>query len=187
MDERMIVAVCPKCQVVYELPAEYIGQQAECTDCNTLFDITGCDTVPEGAEVNATQVEFDDSPDQQPQEQRKKEQTQVISDRILDDTPVPAPDTTSAMEETSTISKDDFSEQTNTVKLSRAKVGMVPTVKDNFKVGLLQTSSTHSISSGTISSTRRKKFARSFSSKSNPSIDHSAVPPKKKRWWEFWK
>ncbi|OGV58294.1 MAG: hypothetical protein A2X49_01755 [Lentisphaerae bacterium GWF2_52_8] len=85
---------------------------------------------------------------------------------------------------------------TNTVKLSRTSIGMVPQVKDSFQFGVVNKSPTSTQTGTRTSSTlgTKKSFTKppsstSTVSKTKTSMQKSAHS-KKKAWWEyllFWK
>ncbi len=73
-----------------------------------------------------------------------------------------------------TVAADDQG-ATNTVKLSRNSIGMVPDVKDSFNFDVVEKPS----------SDKKKTFStrRGMSKAKRP----SARPKAKKKWWQFWK
>ena len=81
---------------------------------------------------------------------------------------------------------------TNTVKLSRASIGMVPDVKDNFTFSTVKAStSTHQ---GMASTSNTKRFknnpATSSTTRSRSQIPAQKTAPVKKSFWQmlmFWK
>jgi len=100
--------------------------------------------------------------------------------------PAPAPAPSVPTSDTGSVKKQKPG-ATNTVKLSRASIGMVPDVKDNFK---FQSVSTHTAMTGT--KTHKKHSAASSSSIGKP-MPPSQVPAAKssRPWWKkilfFWK
>ncbi len=75
--------------------------------------------------------------------------------------------------------EEEGGEVTNTVKLSRTSIGMVPTVSDSFNFDVVEKEK------NTASSSGGKKFSKTRAS-AGPRRARKASKPKKK-WWEFWK
>lgn len=106
------------------------------------------------------------------------------------------------------VQESGVSETTNTVKLSRTSIGMIPNVQSNFKVDVVQRPSTRTstnvdieevgdgknkakIYTKTADSLEKVKFKKPPSSKNSSDSPQPTHPPKatttKKKWWQFWK
>ena len=108
---------------------------------------------------------------------------------------IPMTETARQMKKTDTgtiqVKKAEASEGTNTVKLSRASIGMVPDIKDSFKFDVVDaapaTSSTPASSSNSMTKSKTLSKKRT-TTRTRTSQRKSTPPPKpKKKWWQFWK
>ncbi len=84
---------CPNCSVVFSVPGDLCGELAECSECNSVFEIP----FPEGSK------------------QLDKTETGAIKGSVIAET--------------------ENVDTTNTVKLSRTGIGMIPTLKESFEFG----------------------------------------------------
>ncbi len=151
--EEIIQVPCPGCGLVFELTTEFIGQLGECTECGDIFTITDPRRKPKGIVAEAMpqqQVEAEIEPEAAP--------------------PTPAPPATETAEDEETVEDFDNTdtgaipkmpqeEVTQTVKLSRSSIGMIPQVKDSFKFEGKGTQQTYNPASAEtiISSTKKPK------------------------------
>lgn len=184
-EESVIRFQCPKCGQDYELPSEFIGQIAECTECDTVFEILGDNNVLLVEDINALPPEPVGEPgDETPELDAVPSLESPLEDDPNDTIPSPATEDTG----TSETKKLDIS-QTNTVKLSRAKMGMVPNIKDSFKLDVVQSMNpAHSHASSSVAEQgeiRKKAFVTS----TKPIKQNTASPlvpqKKKKSFWSF--
>ncbi|OGV38685.1 MAG: hypothetical protein A2020_03940 [Lentisphaerae bacterium GWF2_45_14] len=155
MPENLKVS-CPGCNLVYDLPAEYAGQAAECTECGAIFTITS----PQSSPV----------PPQQS----------------------PAAATTAPVNEQpqAATKMDGDGGPTNTVKLSRASIGMLPDVNDQFRIDVIKndtdrmkTSDFPQPGTGKMTSTKVRKTLTNI----RPKAKFAPPPRPTKKWWQFWK
>jgi hypothetical protein len=121
MEESIIRVECPGCKVAFDVPSSFAGQSGECSECGSIFVIPVI-SEPEAPRQNITQ------------------EVQKVGHTDQEDLAPPPPP---VLEVDNTKSQpikieDDDSEPTHTVKLTRSSIGMVPDVKDSFKVGLIQ-------------------------------------------------
>jgi hypothetical protein len=85
---------------------------------------------------------------------------------------------------------DEDGEPTNTVKLSRSSIGMMPDVDDNFSVDVVNKDSSQDPTErmeavDTPPQTKKKSPKKTFSNV-KPKKKFEPRKPKKK-WWQFWK
>ncbi len=196
--QNIIQISCPKCGMNYELPAEYVGQTGECSQCGFLFEIV----VPHEEQVFPSEATVQSDSGMTGYEVPAAEEDPGVGSMQMvpeeqpeqGSVPEPSPEETSvslggaALSEAST----DIS-QTNTVKFSRTKVGMVPRIKDDFSLGLLQRTNPSYVNKGSVgvaggsgrkmSSVARKPVVRP-GGRSPSSVAHVPAPVKKP-WWSF--
>jgi len=154
MSDEIVKVACPSCNATYELPAEYRGQSGECTQCGAVFEIPLTDEVTGEGAGNATEAG-------------------VFSGTDTD---------SMSQEATASVESDAPAEEakTNTVKLSRMKVGMVPKVSDNFTLDVVNKPAVASKTGIQI------KKSPSASNSNMKKTEPSAPPPAAKPWWKFW-
>jgi hypothetical protein len=85
------------------------------------------------------------------------------------------------------VQESGDADNTNTVKLSRTSIGMVPDVKDNFNFDVVKQQP--EVSKPAPSASGKKNFKRNTQTRSRPRpSSRKKTPPKpKKQWWQFWK
>ncbi|MCP3967516.1 MAG: hypothetical protein GY718_14385 [Lentisphaerae bacterium] len=73
---------------------------------------------------------------------------------------------------------------TNTVKLSRSSIGMMPTIEDSFSFSTVEKAQTETAIPGEIetASDQLENFGKS---QARPAKKAPSQKPKKKKWWEF--
>ena len=201
--QNVIQISCPKCGMNYELPAEYVGQTGECSQCGFLFAIVDSPEEQAVPSENALQDESgmmgyeEPVPEEDPgagSMQMLPEEQSAPLESVPETLPEPSPEETSvslggtALSEAST----DIS-QTNTVKFSRTKVGMVPRIKDDYSLGLLQRTNPNygnKGSGGVAGGSGRKTVSAARNpvvrpgGRSPSTVAHVPVPVKKP-WWSF--
>ncbi len=154
MSDEIVKVACPSCNATYELPAEYRGQSGECTKCGAVFEIPLTDEITGGGAVDATEAGF------------------------FGET-----DTDSMSEEAAASGESDAPAEeakTNTVKLSRMKVGMVPKVSDNFTLDVVNKPAVASKTGIQI----RKSPSASNSNMKKTEPPRPSTP--EKPWWKVW-
>lgn len=171
---------CPGCNIVFEVPPELAGQVGECTECGSTFLIPAPSQpapAPEPPPAAVPEESVENAPSAPPPEPAyTNTDTSASSDMAK-----------TAMG----IELDDDEGPTNTVKLSRSSIGMVPDVDDNFSVDVINRDKSRE-------ETERMESAPSpppTSTKKSPKKTFTNVKPKKKfeprkpkkKWWQFWK
>lgn len=170
MSENLRVA-CPGCNLIYDLPAEYAGQAGECTECGAIFMIPAPQpavTIPQPAAAPAPS----------PTETAKAMQPQR-----------PPQSAAQAAEKIDPADVDGG--PTHTVKLSRASIGMLPDVNDQFSVDVVKNNDTDKMKaanypqpgSNKMTNTKVKKTLTNI----KPKAKFAPAPKPTKKWWQFWK
>lgn len=187
---------CPNCNTQFEVPDEMLGQAVECTECGTQFEIT----LPEqSAEVAAQPV-------------AEEEEPSVVSAcpgcATLFEVPVSmvgetvectvcgvaftveerksAPSGTDTVDDVALHAGEETG-ATNTIKMSRTSIGMVPVVQDSYQLGVVdqqiqKTEMRRAFESGEFAIKAEDLPTEGKAAKA------AAEPPKKKKpWWMFWK
>lgn len=182
----MIKCCCPHCGTVYELTVDLIGQVGECAECAAAFHILDQTAVIEAALAGNGEISLDaimgpgetsDLPNPPSPEPSVSETQEIptLNERAGDNT------------DTGAIKPDMTA--TNTVKLPRAKVGMIPKIKDEqFNVSEVQ-GAPQIERTMTQTATGAKFTRRKFTSSGTSSGMRSSAIPRKpaKKWWQFWK
>ena len=184
MDSVVMQVSCPGCDAVFELPTECAGQVGECTECGTIFEI------PTLAELGL-EAPAESAPAPEPAAAAAQPEPEAAAEPEAPSGP--------------TIGKgkeldSEIAETTNTIKLSRSSIGMVPDLSgkdDGFKVDIVQKPTAPAFDG---KSSNKKVFTKTRTSISKKRIEKqkkeasaaSAPAPKKKekpkkKWWQFWK
>lgn len=111
-----IKVYCPHCNTEFEVPEEYLGQVAECSQCTNSFEVAlpsdeaipSNESIPSDEDGTLSTDTADLSNIEEPQAEEEP------SEEILEET------------------------ATSTIKLSRSSIGMVPEVQDSFKLDVVQ-------------------------------------------------
>ena len=144
---------CVNCGTELEVPLEYCGLQAECTECSKLF------VLPSLEEIQATET----TP--------SEEVAPSVEEEVAE---APSEEATPSVEEEAVVEEEMA--ETGTVKIDRSSIGMIPDLKDQFKLDFGTMDSTPNIDSP----------ARSTEDSSD--TDEFEIPPMpQKKWWQFWK
>jgi hypothetical protein len=163
---------CPGCNIVFEVPPELGGQIGECTECGSTFIIP---QLPGAA------------PPPQPVEYQEETAQETVPEYTNTDT-----QTSNDMAKTAMgIELDDDEGPTNTVKLSRSSIGMMPDVDDNFSVNVVNRDRSTKAPEITESEfapppTATKKSPKKTFTNAKTKKKFESKKPKKK-WWQFWK
>jgi hypothetical protein len=171
-----IKVACPGCSYVYDLPGEYAGQVGECTECGATF------VIPEPTETAPAQEPSDARPTPSTEEQPpSEEQAPAESQEVSTDTAA------------GIVYDIEEEGPTNTVKLSRASIGMLPDVDDQFNVNVVnkeeKPAPPQAPAPSPMSSTKIKNPRKTFKNV-KPKAKFAPKPRKKKKWWQsifFWK
>ena len=168
MPENLKVA-CPGCNLIYDLPAEYAGQAGECTECGAIFIIPAPQPVTNSPKPTAVPVPSPtDTAPSMPAVQPTPQAAEQIDPADVDGGP------------------------THTVKLSRASIGMLPDVNDQFSVDVVKNNDTDKMKSSNFPQPGSNKMTNTKVRKTITNIKPKAkfTPARKaapKKWWQFWK
>jgi hypothetical protein len=179
---------CYKCQTVYEVPVEMSGQLVECAICASIFAVPA--PIPgREAEIHATfpYVQFDETPaEEQPAAEQPVEQEYV------QETPAEVPE---AVAQAGNPALDTSADKvpaapgvTNTVKLSRSNIGMMPKIEDAFGFGTVDNIVPKYTGRQNPLETATAKPGRSTQT-NKPKQPKPAVAPyvPVRKWWQFWR
>ena len=165
MSENLRVA-CPGCNLIYDLPAEFAGQAGECTECGAIF------IIPAPQPVSSPQAA--PAPTPSPTETAKSIPPQAVPQAAEKIDPA-----------------DVDGGPTHTVKLSRASIGMLPDVNDQFKVDVVKNNDTDKMKSANYQQPGSNKMTNTKVKKTitniKPKAKFTPVPKPTKKWWQFWK
>ena len=95
---------CPGCDSVFSVPIEFCGETAECAECGVLFEIPAPPERNDNAHSRASSDDAD-----------------TAFEPSTDTGPIKG------------VESKNVPETTNTVKLSRTGIGMIPEIKDSFQ------------------------------------------------------
>jgi hypothetical protein len=98
---------CPGCNSVFSVPIEFCGETAECAECGVLFEIPSSPEKP-GDKNSGASATVDSSSNTNPEVGTDTGPIKGVESKNVTDT-------------------------TNTVKLSRSGIGMIPEIKDSFQ------------------------------------------------------
>lgn len=182
---------CYKCQTVYEVPVEMAGQLVECAICASIFAVPA--PIPgRETEIHATfpYVQFDEpSAAEQPvaeQPVAEQEYAQEAPAEIYEEVPASQPEHNTALE-TADEKIQAAPAVTNTVKLSRSNIGMMPKIEDAFGFGTVDNIVPKYTGKENPLETSTAKPARSTQT-NKPKQTKPAQPPKPvRKWWQFWR
>lgn len=197
MADNILQVQCFKCQTVYEVPFDMVGQIVECAICNSIFDVPS--PIPgRESEINATfPYVMPEVPAPPPAEASfdipeeivaSSEQAANVPDNITH-----PPDKL----ETSVELNSSTPAVTNTVKLSRSSIGMMPKIEDHFGFGTMQQKTTKASTANPendedIEITEITDIKPGNSVKKDPAAKfkncglQAQKPPQGKKWWKFW-
>ncbi len=176
---------CYKCQTVYEVPVEMSGQLVECAICASIFAVPA--PIPgREAEIHATfpYVQFDEP---QVEEQPAAEQ------EYIQESPAGSYEEASAEAvqaehnpalETAAEKVQAAPAVTNTVKLSRSNIGMMPKIDDAFGFGTVDNivpKYTNPLETATAKPGRSTQTNKPKQTKPAP------APQPVRKWWQFWR
>ena len=101
---------CPGCDCVFNVPIEFCGETAECAECGVLF------------EIPSPHEKSDDKTSQADSNAHPEGSDSAADSEISTDTgPIKG------------VESKNVTDTTNTVKLSRSGIGMIPEIKDSFQ------------------------------------------------------
>ena len=158
-DEDLILTVCPNCGEVYQLPREYVGQEATCEKCNTNFTIV--EAVAEGESENSVDNSSETTNEAVATDITPHEND--VPDEVLPDA----------------SKKNTNIDEANTQKIPRMKAfkgahNMVPNIDDQFRVS--------------VQKTKMMQRSGSLKNAVKRAKEEKTQPPKpEKKWWQFWK
>lgn len=179
---------CYKCQTVYEVPVEMAGQLVECAICASIFAVPA--PIPgRETEIHATfpYVQFDE-PAAAEQPAVEQEQVQEAPAEEYHEAPAEVQVQSGSAElETADEIMHAAPAVTNTVKLSRSNIGMMPKIDDAFGFGTVDNIVPKYTGKENPLETATAKPARSTQT-NKPKQTKPAAPPKPvRKWWQFWR
>lgn len=178
---------CYKCQTVYEVPVEMAGQLVECAICASIFAVPA--PIPgREAEIHATfpYVQFDESPAEE-QPVAEPEYAQEAPAAEYHEAPVEAQAQGGSTElETADEIIQAAPAATNTVKLSRSNIGMMPKIEDAFGFGTVDNIVPKYTGRENPLETATAKPARSTQT-NKPRQTPAPAPAPKRKWWQLWR
>ncbi len=157
-----VMVSCSGCGAQYEVPAEYLGQQAECAGCGILFVLQKS---AESSSPSASAVPAPTSPDSAP----SASAAPPAAEPPASSAPVPTPEPAEEM-----TTEIDLDTPTHTMKLSRKSISRntaKPTMAEHF--------------GPYFDPNKKSEPARHF----NQTATSAPAPesPEPKKWWQFWK
>ncbi len=175
---------CYKCQTVYEVPVEMSGQLVECAVCASVFAVPA--PIPgRESEVHATYpyVQFEDPA---AEEQQAAEQAQEAPAEGYEEVPAAEVQPESKPElETADEVMQAAPAVTNTVKLSRSNIGMMPKIDDAFGFGTVDNIVPKYAKENPLETATAKPARSTQTNKPKQTPAAPAVPARK--WWQFWR
>jgi ribosomal protein S27E len=180
---------CYKCQTVYEVAVEMAGQLVECAICSSIFAVPA--PIPgRETEIHATYpyVQFTETPAEDPPVAEQKYSQEAPAERH-EEVPAAAgqPERNPALE-TSDEKITPAPAVTNTVKLSRSNIGMMPKVDDAFGFGTVNNIVPKYTGKENPLETATAKPARSTqTNKPKPAQSAPVSPAPARKWWQFWR
>lgn len=181
---------CFKCQTIYEITSDLAGQIGECTVCDSIFQIPESMAGKEN-DIYATTPyveEAQTAPKKQPESQSTASgKPPAAQAEDFSDSPPPPPDALSTHYDVD----DPTPTATNTVKLSRTSVGMLPSIEDSFGFATVDQKA------GSLASEKAREENGSREPPRDPLktgvdiqaklAEHQAARGKTRKWWQFWK
>ena len=179
---------CYKCQTVYEVPVEMAGQLVECAICASIFAVPA--PIPgRETEIHATfpYVQFDE-PAAAEQPAVEQEQVQEAPAEEYQEAPAEAQvQSGSAQLETADEIMQAAPAVTNTVKLSRSNIGMMPKIDDAFGFGTVDNIVPKYTGKENPLETATAKPARATQTNKPKQTRPEAAPEPVRKWWQFWR
>ncbi|MFA7231145.1 MAG: hypothetical protein WC071_07725 [Victivallaceae bacterium] len=194
MADNILQVQCFKCQTVYEVPFDMVGQIVECAICSSIFEVPSPIPGLEN-EIHATfPYVMPEVPQEEPEDAVFDVPDEIVAspeqfvDEYDNDT---GP---SDKLETSVELNSRPPAVTSTVKLSRSSIGMMPKIEDHFSFDTIKNTIPKARTDAEEEITEITNIipkGSSVGAKTNPAAKgKSNKPPARspeRKWWQFWR